>query len=254
MPTRAETKQWRALRRRREREATGCFLAEGPKLVSELLDWSGTTVAILYDEARQGTPELDALLRRAADRGVRSEAVEEAWIRGVADAATPQPVVAIGETPAYDWSDIARGPVLLLDGVQDPGNAGALARTAIGLGAGGVIGIGETADPWGPKALRASAGAVFRGPVFRADANEALDRLDGMGFSIWVAEASGSERPAEDAAGLALAVGSEAHGVSDIVRAAAAGTIGISLAAGVESLNVGAAGAILLDRLIGRSD
>ena len=257
MPTRAEVRAWRSLRRGRGRRETGCFLAEGPRLVGELLDWSGRTVAVLHADPAPvpgGTPDgppLRALLDRAARRGVRTEAVPQALIAALADAATPQPVVAIGEIPAYGWDDVGRGTVVLLDGVQDPGNVGALVRTSVALGAAGVVGIGDTADPWGPKALRASAGAALRGPVFRTDGADALARLAARRIPIWAAAAGAPPLQGPPGRPVALALGSEAHGVSADLLAAAERRVAIPLARGVESLNVAAAGAILLDRLRG---
>jgi len=249
MPTRAEIKAWRSLHRGKGRRETGCFLAEGRRLVAEMLDWPGRTVAVLHAGAAEEEPELEALLARAAARGVRTEAVPEAIVRTLADAATPQPVLAIGEIPAYGWDNVDDGAVVLLDGVQDPGNVGVLVRSALALGAAAVIGVGETADPWGPKALRASAGASFRGPVFRTDTRDAVERLAGLRIPIWVAAADAPPLEGPPPGPVALALGSEARGVSRPLLAAAARVVSVPLARGVESLNVASAGAILLDRM-----
>ncbi len=249
MPTRAEVKAWRSLHRGKGRRETGCFLAEGRRLVGEMLDWPGRTVAVLYADAAGDEPELKALLVRAVARGVRAEAVPEAIIQTLADAATPQPVLAIGEVPAYGWADVGDGAIVLLDGVQDPGNVGVLVRAALALEAAAVIGVGETADPWGPKALRASAGASFRGPVFRTNTRAAVDRLARRRIPIWVAAADAPPLERPPPGPVALALGSEAHGVSTSLRSAAARVVSVPLARGVESLNVASAGAILLDRM-----
>ncbi len=237
------------MHRGKGRRETGCFLAEGRRLVGEMLEWTGRTVAVLHAEAAGSDSELEALLACALARGVRTEAVPEAIIRTLADAATPQPILAIGEVPAYGWDDVGEGAIVLLDGVQDPGNVGALVRTALALGAAAVIGVGETADPWGPKALRASAGASFRGPVFRTHTRDAVARLAGRGVPIWVAAADGTPLEGPPPGPVALALGSEAHGVSASLRAAAGRAVAVPLAHGVESLNVASAGAILLDRM-----
>lgn len=253
MPTRAEIKTWRSLHCGKGRRETGCFLAEGRRLVGEMLAWPGRTVAVLHADAAGDEPEVEKLLARAAARGVRTEAVPEAVVRTLADAATPQPILAIGEVPAYGWDDVGDGAIVLLDGVQDPGNVGTLVRTALALGAAAVIGVGEAADPWGPKALRASAGASFRGPVFRTDARDAVKRLSGRGIPIWVAAAGAPPLRSPPPGPVALALGSEAHGVSAPLRAASDRAVSVPLACGVESLNVASAGAILLDRMrIGR--
>ena len=249
MPTRAEIKAWRSLHRGKGRRETGCFLAEGRRLVGEMLEWPGRTVAVLHTDAAGDEPELEALLARAVTLGVRTEAVPEATIQTLADAATPQPVLAIGEVPAYGWDDVDDGAVVLLDGVQDPGNVGVLVRSALALGAAAVVGVGETADPWGPKALRASAGASLRGPVFRTDTRDAVEWLAGRRIPIWVAAADAPPLEGPPAGPVALALGSEAHGVSASLRAAAARVVSVPLTRGVESLNVASAGAILLDRM-----
>ena len=252
MPTRTEIKAWRSLHRGKGRRKTGCFLAEGRRLVAEMLEWPGHTVALLHADAAGSEPELKVLLARALTRGVRTEAVPEAIIRTLADAATPQPILAIGELPAYSWDHVGAGAIVLLDGVQDPGNVGTLVRTGFALGAAAVVGVGETADPWGPKALRASAGASFRGPVFRTDTPHAVERLAERGIPIWVATAGAPPLERPPSGPVALALGSEAHGVSPTLRAAADRVISVPLVRGVESLNVASAGAILLDRILGR--
>ncbi|WP_420615980.1 TrmH family RNA methyltransferase [Candidatus Palauibacter sp.] len=253
MPTRAEIKTWRSLHRGKGRRETGCFLAEGRRLVGEMLEWPGRTVAVLHAAAVGDEPDMKKLLARATARGVRTEAVPEAVVRTLADAATPQPILAIGAVPAYGWDDVGDGAIVLLDGVQDPGNAGTLVRTAVALGAAAVIGVGETADPWGPKALRAAAGASFRGPVFRTDAREAVEHLAERGIPIWVAAAGAPPLRNPSPGPVALALGSEARGVSASLRAAAARVVSVPLVRGVESLNVASAGAILLDRLLART-
>ncbi|WP_428276045.1 TrmH family RNA methyltransferase [Candidatus Palauibacter sp.] len=253
MPTRAEIKTWRSLHRGKGRRETGRFLAEGRRLVGEMLEWAGRTVAVLHADAVGDEPDVEKLLARAAARGVRTEAVPEAVVRTLADAATPQPILAIGEVPAYGWDDVGDGAIVLLDGVQDPGNVGTLVRTALALGAAAVIGVGEAADFWGPKALRASAGASFRSPVFRTDAREAVERLAERGIPIWVAAAAAPPLEGPSPGPVALALGSEAHGVSASLRAAADRAVSVPLTRGMESLNVASAGAILLDRLLARA-
>jgi len=141
----------------------------------------------------------------------------------------------------------------VLDSVQDPGNVGTLIRTAAAVGAAGVIGVGTVADPWGPKAVRASAGAVLKVAVFRANTTDALVELKRRDVPLWVASADGESigRAESSPECLALALGSEATGVSPELRGQAVRTVSVHMAGGVESLNVSAAGAILLDRLTG---
>ncbi len=164
--------------------------------------------------------------------------------RAVTQTVTPQGVIAIARInennakAAIEASRHRRWPLVVLDGVQDPGNVGAICRTAAAAGAPALVVLEGSADPYGAKAVRASAGNVFRLIVARA-AWDDLAGLDGYG-----AAASGGEpleaAPIENAGMIVL--GSEAHGLSrsDLKL------VTVQLSESVESLNVGAAAALIL--------
>lgn len=253
MPSRSERKLWRSLGRRKGRDVSGLFLAEGPRLLEELLRAGLPVEAVLHAPEAVEEPAVRGLLQRARAAAIRVESVDQRTIEEIADAGTPQPVLAIAPIPEWTWEDVGPGPLVLLDGVQDPGNAGALTRTAAALGAAGIVSLEGSADPWGPKAVRASAGAVLRRPVFRADRVSAVAELARRRIPIWVADVSGTplSRDAGPVDRVAIALGSETGGVSPELAAAAERSVSIGMGGGAESLNVAAAGAILLDRLIG---
>jgi RNA methyltransferase, TrmH family len=144
--------------------------------------------------------------------------------------------------------------LLVIDGVQDPGNVGTLLRTAFALGAGATIVLRGTADVWGPKTLRAAMGATFRHPVIG---------LDDAAFITWarrhevtlLATASDGEPltrvmgKGEEGGGkgvIAIIVGNEGAGIRPHLNAIAAKRVAIPLAQGAESLNVAVAAGILL--------
>ena len=167
-----------------------------------------------------------------------------AAFRAATQTVTPQGVIAIArveEASPSEAIDAARAggwPLLVLDGVQDPGNVGAICRTAAAAGAPALAVLPGTADPFGPKAVRASAGNVFRLKVAKAHWKD-LEGLDGFG-----AAASGGAPLAEasiESAGM-IVLGSEAHGLSrrDLKL------VTVPLTEGVESLNVAAAAALIL--------
>ncbi|MDX1395012.1 MAG: RNA methyltransferase [Gemmatimonadota bacterium] len=253
MPSRSERKVWRSLRRRKGRDETGRFLAEGPRLLGELLATGNPVDVVLHETGDTTDSGLVELLAEARERGLRVESVDRRVIEEIADTMTPQPVLAIATMRRWTWDDVAGGPVVLLDGIQDPGNVGTLVRTAAALGAAGTVALEGTADPWGPKAVRASAGAGLRRPVFRADAVSTLDELRRRRLQLWVAAADGEPVARGDRAEtrVALALGSETGGVSGTVAGGAVRRVAVEMSAGVESLNVAAAGAILLDRILG---
>lgn len=164
--------------------------------------------------------------------------------RAATQTVTPQGVIAIARVEESSPEDAiaaaraARWPLVVLDGVQDPGNVGAIARTAAAAGAPALAVLPGTADPYGAKAVRASAGNVFRLRVARAHWKD-LAGLDGYGATS-AGGAALAGAPIESAGMIVL--GSEAHGLSrqDLEL------VTVPLAAGVESLNVAAAAAILL--------
>ena len=164
--------------------------------------------------------------------------------RAATQTVTPQGVIAIVRVHEATPSEAIRAareamwPLVVLDRVQDPGNVGAICRTAAAAGAAALVVLEGTADPFGAKAVRASAGNVFRLVVAKGSWRD-LDRLDGYG-----AAATGGTRldaVAIENAGM-IVLGSEAHGLSrnDLK------TVTVPISEGVESLNVAAAAAVLL--------
>jgi len=167
-----------------------------------------------------------------------------AAFRAAMQTVTPQGAIAIAHVEEASASEAiaaargARWPLVVLDRVQDPGNVGAIARTAAAAGAPALAVLPGTADPYGAKAVRASAGNVFRLKVAKAQWKD-LAPLDGYGASA-TGGASLAEAPIESAGMIVL--GSEAHGLSrrDLKL------VTVPLAEGVESLNVAAAAALIL--------
>jgi len=159
----------------------------------------------------------------------------------LADTRTPQNVLALFERPVHSAHEILarRDTVAVaLDAVQDPGNAGTIVRLAAAFDAAGVLLLPGCADPFGPKAIRASAGAILHVPV------ASVDRLPDA--NLFYADMHGeiTEPPARDAI---LVFGNEGAGVSDDIRRLGK-AIAIPMSGRVESLNVASSAAILLSR------
>ncbi|MBR4702215.1 MAG: RNA methyltransferase [Oscillospiraceae bacterium] len=143
-----------------------------------------------------------------------------------------------------------RGRVLALEAMQDPGNVGTVIRTAAAFGFDGVLLLGPCADPWGPKAVRASMGGAFRLPVWeRPDTAGALGEIKNAGLPLYAA-ALREDTLAAGRTGyppaLVLAIGNEGHGLSAPVLEAADKVLRIPMAPGAESLNAAAAAAVLM--------
>ena len=251
----------RDLQRRKARGRRGLALVEGVRLVEEALS------AGLKFRGALVTPDLDRTARGyalRADLERHAVPVEEISVRALerlADTESPQGIVAVIEPRKWRADELAlgeRGVVLVIDGVQDPGNVGTLLRTAHALGAAGTIVLRGTADVLSPKALRAAMGATFRHPIASLDDGAFITWARKTAVTLWAAAADGVplhralERPgrgkkAEKGAGpIAVIVGNEGAGIRPQLNAVATQRVAIPLAQGAESLNVAVAAGILL--------
>jgi RNA methyltransferase, TrmH family len=244
----------RDLHRRRGRERRGLALAEGVRLVEEAVDAGIRMRGVLVSPALEGTTRGRALKSVLAERGVTLEQVSESELEKLADTEHPQGVLAVIEPRPWRIEDIplAKGAVVMvLDGVQDPGNVGTILRTAHGLGAAGVVALPGTAELGNSKVVRGSMGALFRLPAVTSEAEEFLAWAKQSGVELWTTATEGepvnrligqgSDRPT-----IALVLGNEGAGVSPALASAARRRVAIPLASGVESLNVAVAAGILL--------
>ena len=201
-------------------------------------------------------PALDATPRGAKLReslqqhGVPITEVTDAELVELATTEHPQGVVAVYEPRTWTLDTLPfapRKPVVVLDGVQDPGNVGTIARTALAFGAGGLIALPGTADLTNPKAVRAGMGAFFKLPHCHASADELLAWCARNGVALWAATLDGEViEPCSPAEPLALVFGNEGGGIGEPVLAHAARKVSIPIHMEAESLNVAVAASILL--------
>jgi len=165
-----------------------------------------------------------------------------ALLKSISDTKTSQGVIGLFERPRWTRDQIFSrdGIAVALDGVQDPGNVGTIVRLAAAFDAAGVILLPGCADPYGPKAIRASAGAILSVPIVAMTAEELL----AIRRPLYAADSNGPT--GENPEGI-LVMGSEGQGVSESIRKRAK-PIAVETSGRVESLNVAAAAAILLWR------
>jgi RNA methyltransferase, TrmH family len=252
--SRREERLLRSLRQRKTREAEGLFLAEGVRAVEDLAA-SPLPVRLAVAASTLGdTPRGRSLLDLLASQGVAVHEAGERELAALADTETPQGILAVAPIPSAGLDDLRvdadPSVILVLDAVQDPGNFGTLARTAEALGAAGVVALPGTVDPWNPKSVRAAMGSSFRLPIVPAEWDELAPWLAAGGFVTLAAAAGGDPLPDPRPARAALVLGNEGAGVSDATRARADRVVGIPIRGRAESLNVAAAGAILLYELL----
>lgn len=240
---------------------------EGPKMIEDAIRSGLKAEAVLVSDS--GERDLERISRAASESEAgasqpRVLRTTDKLFESVAGTDTPQGVAALFRQREWTFEDVLRGPgpmresaplVAVVAAVQDPGNVGAIARSAEAFGATGVIATRGSADPWSPKALRASAGSALRFPVLRGIAIPILiAQLRIAGVRIYAAtskrDRASSSAEASAQAGLsgpaAIFVGNEGSGLPDGVLRAADGIISIPTSGTVESLNAGIAASILL--------
>lgn len=244
----------RRLLRRRHRDQTGLFLAEGPQAVREALAAGAVVDLFGTVPAYQRMPDL---VEAAHADGVGVWPVTEGGLSTLTETVTPQGVVAVCRHLHLDdvSQALARRPklVVMLAGVADPGNAGTVLRTADAAGAAAVIFPDGAVDPYNGKCVRASAGSLFHLDIIRGESAEAIAAtLRGAGLKLLAADARGSvdlDDYADEghlAAPAAWLFGSEAHGLPRGLAQLADARVRVPIYGRAESLNLAAAAAICL--------
>lgn len=233
----------RSLQDRKGRLEHGAFLVEGEKCVSELLRHAPQLLRtlIVTADTRQ---EFAAC---AATLGKRVVAVEPHVMRAVCECKTPQNVAAVADIPAP--ADVGSGFIVALDDVQDPANAGTIIRTADAAGCGGVVLSLGSADPYSPKAVRASMGSLFHLTVVRTDLRVYLEGLLKNGYQVAGADLKGQTDFQLMADKTCLVIGNEARGISEEILALSTICVRIPIYGKAESLNAAVAAGILIYKI-----
>lgn len=234
----------RDLRTPKGRREAHAFAAEGPTLLDEAAR-SGMQPREVYATAA-GLTRIDAARLEAAGADVFT--VTDKVFGRLTDLETPTGVLAVFALPDRSLADVLGhdGPVLLLAGVADPGNAGTLVRSAEAFGAAGVLFGRGGVDPYAPKVVRAAMGSLFRLPVAACDAEELLAAAAAAGRPVVATDLAGEDlRTAGIPRNAIVAIGNERRGVRDwLPRWNQA--VRIPHIGGTESLNAAVAGSIVL--------
>ncbi|MCS6266996.1 MAG: RNA methyltransferase [Vampirovibrio sp.] len=271
-PNNPTIKQWALLKQPKHRKAQQKGLIEGINALLEALKAGIEIEAILYNPDRFGG--LDIVLDHLPDsQNPQLFETTDAALDRLADTASAPPIVAIfnfpqaslvaEESALFPSPQTPKSLLLVLDGLQDPGNVGTLIRSAVAFGCEGVVLGFPAVDVYSPKLIRSSTGFVFRLPIFMVPAEvqtaDALKMLKTTsGWDVWLAT---GHRLAENVAystiksitaPVALVLGSEGEGIR-LADEALAGynLVHIPMEASVESLNVGLSGGILLSHFYG---
>ena len=250
-----QVKRLLALHKRRERDATGRFLVEGRREVSRALDATVSVQTVVVCPSLDQDGAIESLATRAEAAGARRLDVAEPVFRRLSHREGPDGVLLEAAAFATDLDTITLGPnplVLVVAGIEKPGNLGAMLRSAAGVGADAVVVADPVTDVFNPNVVRASQGALFVVPVAVAGLEAVAAWLNEHGLRTW---AAGPEdgTPYWDVplhVPVALVVGAEHEGLDPRWHELADGGVTIPMpGAGdgaVDSLNVATAAAVLL--------
>ncbi|MCW2276762.1 TrmH family RNA methyltransferase [Heliophilum fasciatum] len=245
------------LNRKKGRVLAGQFLLEGVRLVEEALASGIPLHEGFYSERLLNSERGQQLYRQLRTGGVDMVLVTDRVLQAISETEQCQGIVMIADLPRYQWQEVcqkagekAAALLLIIDGVQDPGNLGTMLRTAEAAGVQAVLLTAGTVDPFNPKVIRAAMGSVFRLPLASAPSSDELRQvLADQGMAVFVADAHGERRYDQadwTVPKMALVVGSEARGPEPLWLEGASEIVRIPLCAPVESLNAAIASALLL--------
>lgn len=229
------------------RRQAGEFCGEGPKLLGEALRWGARITAVVSDGS--------AALPDRLPEGVRLVTVPENLMRAVSSTESPQGVLFLCAQPELAPPDTLTGSrYLVLDGLQDPGNVGTIWRTADAFGADGMFLIHHCADPFSPKTVRATMGAVFRLPVWETELPELFKLLRAAHVPLLAAALGprAADIRKQALAPAAVLIGSEGSGISPDALACAEALIKIPMTDRCESLNAAVAASVVLWEMMRR--
>jgi TrmH family RNA methyltransferase len=222
----------------------GLCVAESFHLLEEALRSDCQIDSVFASESVGATVEK----RIRGLKSIRLVRLPEALFRNLAGTENSQGVIALVRPPEWTLEQLFRGTslVVVLDGIQDPGNAGTIIRAAEAFGASGVVLLKGSVSPYNPKALRASAGSIFRVPLLSLDERLLLAAVEQRKLELFALLPEGTVRLEQCRLDrkCALVVGSEGHGVNERIRQRAVPVRIPTI--GVESLNAAMAATVVL--------
>lgn len=228
------------------RKASGLFVLEGLRLCHDAYRNGYKIERVFITEEMSKNPLAEEIA--SAVNGCFK--LSDDLFSKISSTMSPQGIICLCAMPTKQPDFSLNGRYIALENVQDPSNLGAVARTAEAFGLSGIIVSDRGCDPFSPKVLRASMGALLRIPVFRqADFASSLKRLSAKGMSVYATVVDGFDACVSEVdfgPGCIVVMGNEANGVSDALKAIACRRITLPMTGRAESLNVAAAAAIFI--------
>ncbi len=238
----------------RDGKVKGSIFVEGLRLCEEALSSKLKIEAVIYSEEIARKARAAELIERLQATGARTASVSEKLLESISYTKTPQGIIVLAVRPMLAEEEFkarqSASPLLvLMHGINNPVNVGAIMRTAEAAGVTGIIATASTADPFSPKALRGAMGSAFRLPIWtEANYSEVVlwCALRGIRTNCAEVEAKRTFTEIDWVGPSALIVGPESTGLSSGEIASADEAVRIPMEGSVESLNVAVAAAIVL--------
>lgn len=250
-PQNPRVKRWAQLLDKKGRDTQGMYLVEGVHLVQEALKHKAGVETVLVSTERVVPGEIEALLEAEAAAELECVPVSEQALAKCSDAQTPQPVIAVVRKTAClsdKLLDAPNGLVVVIDGVQDPGNLGTIIRSADAVGATGVVLGRGTVDLYNPKTVRSTMGSMFHLPVAETALPPLLGEAKRRGIRLvnTSLQARKTCYEADWSGPTWIVLGNEGRGVSPEIAAQIDEHVIIPMSGPAESLNVAMAATVLL--------
>jgi len=239
------------IKRRKDRDKNFPFLIEGPHLIETALSAGSQINDVLFSASFSSKENGQTLLKEISKHTKNIFEVSEHIIARLSDTETPQGIIAVSLCEPLLLEDLrpkAKALIVVIDGVQDPGNLGAIIRTSDAAAADAVILLPGTCDAFMQKAIRSTAGSIFNIPVIYADLQALLKwlRLNKIKLAVTSLDSKRTVFEERLVVSLALVFGNEAHGVNKEIKSVADLLLKIPIYGHAESLNVASAAAVCI--------
>jgi TrmH family RNA methyltransferase len=234
----------KALSRKKVRANSGLFFMEGTRLLEEAINRGVKIKYLIINETAENIPKIN--------QGCQILRLSNNLFKKISETVSPQGIIAVAKQIEISLTDIILGEnplVVVLNGLQDPGNLGTIIRSSAAAGVSAVLLTGGTVDLYNPKVIRSTMGSLFQVPIVNGlKDDEAVKWLNDHSINIMVADLDSEayyysvdlKKP------LALVIGNENRGPNDIWRMAAYKKIKIPILGFTESLNASVAAGIIL--------
>ena len=231
------------------------FPIEGPQLIEDAIHARLRVEAVLFHQEFAESEDGSRIIGKCAASSVLLYRTSEQVLRRAAATENPQGILALARKPLMEDVDAlvcAPVPILALLDVQDPGNCGTLVRTFMAFGGKLIVTIDSTADPYGPKAVRASAGAVFRAATLHFPTTEKFRQFEPLKELPWIGTSPSGGRPPDQCQAkmpFILLIGNERAGLPGIILNLCRERLCLPISRDIESLNAAVAGSLIIYEL-----